>query len=66
MDAEQRQAYIESEGVRCPYCGSEDIAGGIIQSAKFYDGYEIVVRCNNCGKAWKDIYTLTDVEALEA
>jgi len=65
MDQEQKQAYLKSEGSKCPFCKSENIWGGITHSAKYYDGYEQEVQCNECGKAWKDIYTLTDVEEIE-
>ena len=65
MDAEQRQAYLESEGSRRPFCDSEEIEGEVASSADYYDGYEQEVVCKACGKAWKDIYTLTDVEEIE-
>ncbi len=65
MDSEQRQAYLESEGTRCPFCDSEELDGEPVTSAAFYDGYESIVKCESCGKAWKDIYTLTDVEEIE-
>ena len=65
MDAEQRQAYLESEGVRCPYCGSTNLEGEGSSSANYYDGYEQIINCKKCGKSWKDIYTLTDVEGVE-
>jgi len=65
MDAEQKKAYLESEGSKCPFCKSANICGGVTHSAKYYDAYVQEVHCNECGKAWIDIYTLTDVEEIE-
>ncbi len=65
MDAEQKKAYLESEGSKCPFCKSANICGGVTHSAKYYDDYQQEVLCKECGKAWKDIYTLTDVEEIE-
>ena len=65
MDAEQKKAYLESEGLKCPFCKSANLLGGVTHSAKYYDAYQQEVLCKECGKAWIDIYTLTDVEEIE-
>ena len=65
MDAKQRQRYLESKGSRCPFCNSNDIQGEVTISSSDYDeSYEQPIYCNECGKTWKDIYTLTDVEEM--
>jgi hypothetical protein len=46
-DLEQR--YLESGGIRCPYCGSEDL------SVRSSDGAGVVtsrVVCETCWKKW--------------
>lgn len=51
--------YLESGGVKCPYCGSEDITAGEYRA----DGSLIWqdVLCNDCGSEWTDEYRLQGV-----
>lgn len=60
MTAEQKRAYIEGNGARCPYCKSMSITAGQsnIDGATLW----IPVECERCGHDWCDIYILTDVE----
>jgi hypothetical protein len=58
-----KQDYIETGGNSCPFCGSEDIEGGFINTDSCYSWQK--VKCNECEKRWKDIYTLTDIEVDE-
>lgn len=57
MKKMSQKAYVDSEGVKCPFCGSENLdregvdvdAGGASQR----------VSCDDCGKTWYDCYKLT-------
>jgi len=58
---QQKQEYIKTGGVRCPYCGSRHIdVEGPEMSEKVYQE----CRCR-CGKSWTDLYTLTGIEEEE-
>ena len=50
--------YVQNSG-ECPYCGSDDIDGGIDNS---FEG-DIMISdgcgCNSCGKTWAENYQLT-------
>ena len=60
---EQRKAYLQGEGASCPYCGVTDIEGQSVDIDTCHATQE--VRCLECGEEWLDIYTLTDVEAIQ-
>jgi Zn ribbon nucleic-acid-binding protein len=53
--------YVRAGGNHCPYCGSEDITGSHME----VDGRDAwqEVTCTNCGRDWRDVYRLADVEA---
>jgi len=59
-----KEAYIRSGGVKCPYCGSENIEADVIN----VDGKEgwSDVYCHSCANSWRDVYTLTDIILDEA
>ena len=59
-----KQSYLESEGRHCPYCNSQNIDSGLVHLEG--DGFEADVSCNDCGKSWRDVYGLVDVEELES
>ncbi len=62
MTSKQRQAYLKNSH-KCPYCGGADISG------RGYDYDEPparIIDCENCGKSWMDVFTLTDVLELDA
>mgnify|MGYP001161685594 CR=1 FL=1 len=60
MNKSEEKKYVESKGVRCPYCKSEDIEGGFIEVNAGVAQQNI--RCNNCGEEWTDTYTLNGIE----
>jgi len=63
LSDEQKQKYLSNRGVRCPYCGSEDIQG---QSVEINEGEAAQeVNCNACDGHWYDIYALVRVENVE-
>jgi formate dehydrogenase maturation protein FdhE len=54
-----KESYIESKGLACPFCGSESIQGGFIeiQAAEAYQE----MGCRECERNWHDVYRLVDV-----
>lgn len=56
-------AYMNSGGVYCVFCKSEDLHVSSIENAGMDARGE--VKCNKCGKRWTDIYTLVDIELEE-
>ena len=54
-----KAAYINSGGVKCPYCGEMGIEGGAYDTG---DGGIVTqgVHCDTCERTWTDIFTLTD------
>ena len=60
---ETSNKYVAHGGVHCPYCGSEDIEGGSVQTDN-----RVVwqpVRCLTCGRKWNDLYTIAGYEPVE-
>ena len=53
--------YVASGGVICPYCKSYDITAG---TAVFETDITQDVECGACGRRWRDIYKLVDVEKI--
>jgi len=64
LTQEQIDYYLEHQGIRCPWCQSDDLdaAGELDQDA--IDCYQNV-RCGNCGKEWSDHYKLVDISEVE-
>jgi len=59
-----KETYINSGGVKCPYCGSENIEGG---DREFEEGFSLQeVLCLTCSRSWTDQYTLTGIILDEA
>jgi len=60
MTEEQKKKYLESGGVRCPYCNSEYLTTYKMQTdiSIAWQG----VSCESCGEEWTDQYTLTGVD----
>jgi hypothetical protein len=54
--------YIEHGGVSCPFCKSEDIEGGSVETDQ--GGAFQPVACNACGAEWNDVYELTTVAEI--
>jgi hypothetical protein len=59
LTEQQRTDYLNSSS-ECPYCHSENISADRVEA----DGESAFgdVECEDCGKKWRDVYTLTDVE----
>jgi transposase-like protein len=59
LTAKQKNKYVACPN-HCPYCGSNDIEA----NAPEVDGPHAWadVTCNDCGKEWQDVYTLTHVD----
>lgn len=60
LTEEQKKAYLDSGGSRCPYCGNDDIEGDLWDSDTGYTTQRIV--CHACDAAWRDIYSLSNVD----
>ena len=59
---EQKRAYLDHWGCRCPFCGSQDLTVGDIDPDSLGDGgYRQCMHCDSCGKKWQDCYDLVDV-----
>lgn len=67
---EQKAEYIRNNGMLCPFCGSEEIytpSGGLLavggDAPEEDDQKQLgkMTACDDCGKKWEEIYTLTDL-----
>lgn len=56
---EQLKAYAESNGARCPVCGSPDIEGGPIEIEAGVAWQDVM--CHHCNTTWQDIYYLSAI-----
>ena len=56
---DRKELYLSGGGVTCPYCGSENLSTGPIDTQD--DGKHQYVWCDDCQQEWQDIYTLADV-----
>lgn len=61
LTPEQKRNYLSSQG-NCPFCGSGTLCGDSYDC----EGGSVAQRieCEDCGKSWHDIYTLTDIEEI--
>jgi len=52
--------YVSEGGVRCMHCQSSDLkpSPGVFTDHHAFQA----IHCESCGKAWTDVYTLTEVE----
>ena len=65
-----KEAYIRSGGVNCPYCGSDDLEDDNLS----FDSYALPegkhyfqdVYCHGCSRSWTNEFTLTDIILDEA
>jgi Zn ribbon nucleic-acid-binding protein len=60
LTEEQIKKYIACP-VNCPYCDSDDIFSDPVDISD--DSAD--VECYACGKTWKDIWTITDIQEDE-
>lgn len=56
----QKKQYVKFGGNRCPYCSSEDLNAGKLQSDAGYVWQK--VSCDHCAREWTDVYTLTGID----
>ena len=57
---EAKEEYIRTGGVRCLFCGSEQIEGGSFECEAGCVWQRI--RCLDCDQEWIDLYQLRDVQ----
>jgi DNA-directed RNA polymerase subunit M/transcription elongation factor TFIIS len=63
---QKKEKYLKEGGTHCPYCGSENISAGYSPHDHFdEEGMWQFVTCQDCGKEWKDIYQLVDIEEVK-
>jgi len=63
VNKEQKENYLSSGGVICPYYESTCIEGrGMIECDAGIAWQD--VNCNYCDKEWRDLYKLINVEEL--
>lgn len=63
LTREQKRAYIEAGGVRCPYCESQELDAG---KGEFDAGVAwVIVTCTVCGKEWHDVFHLVTINPLD-
>ena len=55
--------YIEQQGLKCPYCASVSLHGGVFDADGGYAWRTIT--CGGCGRTWGDVYRLVDVDLPE-
>ena len=59
LTAQQKKAYLNVQGVSCPFCGSHDIEGGFIETNEGRATQPM--NCHICGEDWIDYYRLVDI-----
>lgn len=62
----QKREYLERKGEGCLYCDA--ITSRNKQGDLPLPGDDVVVQlvtCKKCGRQWRDVYTITDVEELK-
>lgn len=62
LTQEQKTAYIDSGGVKCPYCASPDLLSAypIVHEA----GADHPILCLSCKERWVDRYQLASIEEI--
>ena len=59
LNKKQKKEYVDQGGVKCPYCGSDDIdvSNRNEEDTEIRDG----VRCLSCDKEWTDVYKIVQI-----
>lgn len=60
LTKEQKEKYVFS-GSRCPYCHTDNIQTTEQVQTDGGCAWQNVI-CNKCGKEWRDVYKLVDIE----
>jgi transcription elongation factor Elf1 len=55
--------YIKSKGICCPFCDSENLDAGTMQTDAGIAWQDI--ECCNCGSSWRDEYELIDMTNID-
>ena len=63
LTAKKKKEYVTCGYNNCPHCDSDDIDS--FYESKDDNWVECKVYCNGCGREWKDIYTLADIQEEE-
>jgi hypothetical protein len=60
------EKYIAGRGTHCPYCKSAAIFGDedFITDDNLPNIVTNRVECDDCGRVWRDIYTLTAIRGV--
>ena len=53
---EQEEKYLETGGIKCPFCGSDNINSTIDNT-----GIAEVI-CDDCGETWEETWKLVGIE----
>lgn len=61
--SKQKTAEYISNPTHCPFCGSDNIYA--MMNYGFESNYVWSEQKCECGKMWKDIYTLTKIEEIK-
>ena len=61
LTASRKRSYLR-HGSTCPYCGSDAITGGSVDIEGAGASQE--VSCQECGRSWRDVYRLVNVEEV--
>lgn len=64
MTPEQKKKYLESGGMRCPYCESEAVGGEevVVDVGSCFQN----MFCGDCKESWGAVYHLVSAEPLDA
>ena len=68
LTEEQKQRYIDSFGMACPFCGlTEQQANKFMEYGRLEleDEHYKKVTCGNCGKSWYEVYAFSRSEAVK-
>lgn len=56
LSAQDKKAYVQSDGRYCPYCRSAELTMGKYDADEGWITF--AVTCDECGKEWRDLYVL--------
>ena len=62
LTAEQKKKYLETGGIKCPFCGSAKFDG--LEDFWTLEGvlFKWKTECRECKATWTEVYTLTGIE----